>query len=104
MYADRYSSVFSNSSFVYMSLMFAPADVRLRSLIAREKQMPAVFDSARANLKNPPQVYTETTLMQLPGIINFFEKDVPLAFKDVHEKKLIAEFGQANAGVVEALR
>ncbi|MCU1309441.1 MAG: hypothetical protein JWO20_566 [Candidatus Angelobacter sp.] len=101
---DRYSSGISNSAFLIMSRKFASADVRLRSLIAREKQMPAAFEAARANLKNPPQVYTEVALMQLPGIINFFEKDVPLAFKDVHDKKLIAEFGQANAGVVEALR
>jgi uncharacterized protein (DUF885 family) len=101
---DRYSSAISNSAFVIMSRKFAPADVRLRSLIAREKLMPAVFEAARANLKNPPRVYTEVALMQLPGIINFFEKDVPLAFKDVHDKQMIAQFGQANSGVVEALR
>ncbi|MCU1283707.1 MAG: hypothetical protein JWO13_57 [Acidobacteriales bacterium] len=101
---DRYSSGISNSAFVIMSRKFAPADARLRALIAREKQMPGVFDAARANLKNPPRVYTEVALMQIPGIISFFEKDVPLAFKEVKDKKLIAEFGETNAGVVEALR
>src|SRR5712671_2586667 len=77
--ADRYSSNISNSAFVIMARKFAPPEARLRSLIAREKQMPAVFDAARANLKNPPRVYTEVAISQLPGIISFFEKDVPLA-------------------------
>jgi uncharacterized protein (DUF885 family) len=101
---DRYSSNISNSAFVIMARKFAPPDVRLRSLIARERQMPAVFDAARANLKNPPRVYTEVAISQLPGIISFFEKDVPLAFKEVTDKNLIAQFGQSNARVVEALR
>jgi uncharacterized protein (DUF885 family) len=101
---DRYSSNISNSAFVIMARKFAAPDVRLRSLIAREKQMPAVFTDARANLKNPPRVYTDIAISQLPGIISFFEKDVPLAFKEVNDKQLIAEFGQSNGAVVEALR
>jgi hypothetical protein len=101
---DRYSSNISNSAFLIMARKFAAPEERLRSLIAREKQMPAVFDAARANLKNPPRVYTDVAISQLPGIISFFEKDVPLAFKDVTDKNLIAEFGQSNGRVVEALR
>ena len=101
---DRYSSNISNSAFVIMARKFAAPEARLRSLIAREKQMPAVFDAARSNLKNPPHIYTEIAISQLPGIISFFEKDVPLAFKEVTDKTLIAEFGQSNAAVVEALR
>ena len=34
---------------------FAPAAERLRSVIARERAVPAVFAAARANLKNPPE-------------------------------------------------
>src|ERR1039458_4499427 len=73
---DTYSSGISNSAFVLMERDFAPADERLRSLIAREKQMPAVFTQARANLEDPPRIYTEIALEQLPGIIDFFRHDV----------------------------
>src|SRR5579871_2495442 len=66
---DRYSSGITNSAYVIMSRSFAPADERLRSLIAREKLMPAVFDAARANLSNPPRVYTEVAIEQIPGIV-----------------------------------
>ena len=38
--ADNYSSTCANAAFTLMERKFAPADDRLRSLIAREKQMP----------------------------------------------------------------
>ncbi|HZS27951.1 MAG TPA: DUF885 domain-containing protein, partial [Candidatus Angelobacter sp.] len=100
---DQYSSNISNSVFVIMSRKFAPPAERLKSVIAREKQMPKVFEAARANLKNPPKIYTEVALMQLPGIISFFQKDVPEAFKDVHDSALLKEFHASNGAVIHAL-
>src|SRR3982751_1362507 len=61
---DGYSSGATASVFVIMSRNFAPAPARLRSVIARERQMPKVFDEARNNLKNPPRIYTEIALEQ----------------------------------------
>ena len=101
---DNYSSGITNSAFVLMERNFAPADERLRSLIAREKQMPAVFAEARKNLKNPPRIYTEIALEQLPGIIGFFESDVPEAFKDATDPATKAEFRKTNARVIAALK
>ena len=51
---------------------------RLRSLVERERQMPGLLDQARLNLANPPHIYTEIAIQQLPGIISFFQHDVPL--------------------------
>jgi len=101
---DNYSSGIANSAFVLMERKFAPADDRLRSLIAREKLMPGVFAAARENLKNPPRVYTEIALEQLPDIISFFENDVPEAFTDAKDPAVIAEFRKTNATVIAALR
>ena len=56
---DLYSSAASNAAFVIMSRKFAPQHERLQSLIARERQMPKLLQAARANLKNPPRIYTE---------------------------------------------
>ncbi|HTZ88770.1 MAG TPA: DUF885 domain-containing protein [Alloacidobacterium sp.] len=101
---DNYSSGLAASAFSLMERKFAPADDRLRSLIAREKLMPAALMDARKNLKNPPQVFTEIALEQLPGIISFFENDVPSAFTDAKDPATIAEFKKTNAAVVAALR
>jgi uncharacterized protein (DUF885 family) len=102
--ADNYSSACANGAFTLMERKFAPPNDRLRSLIAREKQMPALLDAARVNLKNPPKVYTEIAIEQLPDIISFFEKDVPLAFADAIDSALKAEFAQTNAAVIASLK
>jgi uncharacterized protein (DUF885 family) len=101
---DTYSSGISGSAFTIMSRTFASQDVRLKSLIARERLMPQVLKDARANLKNPPKIYTEVAIEQLPGIASFFENDVPLAFKQVTDAKLLADFEQSNAAVIKALK
>jgi uncharacterized protein (DUF885 family) len=101
---DLYSSGASNAAFVIMSRKFAPAEARLEALIAREKAMPKVFAEARANLKNPPRIYTEVAIEQLPGIVSFFEKDVPAAFASVTRRDLADRFHQSNAAVVSELK
>ncbi|HXP47301.1 MAG TPA: DUF885 domain-containing protein [Terriglobales bacterium] len=101
---DRYAGGITYSVFLIMSRNFAPAEERLRSVIARERLMPKVFEAARANLANPPKIYTQVALMQLPGIIRFFQQDVPGAFKEVKDHKLLAEFNQSNQAVIDSLR
>ena len=102
--ADNYSSACASGAFVLMERKFAPADDRLRSLIAREKQMPALLGDARVNLKNPPRIFTEIAIEQLPDIVSFFERDVPLAFADAKDPALKAEFAQTNAAVIAGLK
>jgi uncharacterized protein (DUF885 family) len=97
---DIYSSGITSSVFVIMSRNYASQDERLRAVTARERQMPEVFVAAHANLKNPPKVYTEIAIQQLPGMVSFFEHDVPSAFKDVRDAKLLAEFRGSNARVL----
>jgi uncharacterized protein (DUF885 family) len=100
---DNYSSGITGSAFVLMERKFAPANDRLRSLVSREKQMPAVFNAARENLKNPPKIYTEIAIEQMPGLISFFQNDVPAAFTDATDAALQAEFAKTNAAVIAAL-
>jgi uncharacterized protein (DUF885 family) len=101
--ADTYSSTCANAAFVLMERKFAPPDDRLRSLVAREKQMPALLAAAHANLNNPPRIFTEIAIEQLPDIITFFQHDVPQAFNDANDPALKAEFANTNAAVVTAL-
>ena len=101
--ADIYSSTSANAAFVLMERKFAPADDRLQSLIAREKKMPALLGAAHENLKNPPRIFTEIAIEQLPGIVSFFEHDVPQAFADASDPALKAEFAKTNAAVIAAL-
>lgn len=100
---DYYSSSITSSIFALISRKFAPPEERLRSVIARERLMPQVFQDARANLKNPPKIFTEIALEQLPGIIGFFSNDVPKAFLAVTGKSELAEFQKSNSAVIAAI-
>jgi uncharacterized protein (DUF885 family) len=101
---DSYSGGLTNSVFTIMERKFAPPADRLRVLVAREKLMPAALQAAHANLKNPPKIYTEIAIQQLPGLVGFFEKDVPAAFADVTDAALKKEFADSNAAVIKALQ
>ena len=101
---DVYSSGATNAIFVIMSRKFAPPTERLKSVLARERLIPRSLVAARENLTNPPRVYTEIALQQLPGMVGFFQKDVPAAFRGVTDAALKAEFRKANQTTIDALR
>ena len=101
---DVYSASATASIFGLMSRRFAPPAERLKSVIAREQKIPTNLAVAKVNLKNPPRVYTEIAIQQLPGIIGFFQKDVPLAFKDVTDPQLLAEFKGSNDKVIAEMQ
>jgi hypothetical protein len=101
---DTYSSGISNSVYVIMIRKFASPDDRLRSVVSREEKMPAVFVAARANLKNPPRICTEIALEQLPGIISFFQNDVPAAFAGATDPAIKTEFAKSNGAVIAGLQ
>jgi uncharacterized protein (DUF885 family) len=101
---DVYSSGITNGVYVIMSRKFASEDERLRSVVAREALMPAALGEARKNLQNPPRVYTEIALEQLPGIIGFFQSDVPSAFAHATDSDVKASFAKSNAAVIAALQ
>lgn len=100
---DRYSSGISAAIFTLMGRNFAPPEVRLKSVIARQKLVPQVLAAARANLKNPPQVFTEVAIEQLPDIIHFFQHDVPAAFASVNDPSMQSEFTATNRATIQAL-
>ncbi len=105
---DIYSSGITNSAFVIMERPYASTNIRLRSLVEREKLMPQVLLEARKNLKNPPKIYTEIALEQIDGEISFFQTDVPAAFLSGPEAATDADakaaFAKTNASVIDALK
>ena len=72
---------------------FAPAGRSdCASVIAREREIPRVLEGPGRTCSNPPRVYTEVALQQMPDTIRFFQHDVPLAFAGVKDAKLLDEF------------
>jgi uncharacterized protein (DUF885 family) len=108
---DSYSSGITGSAFVIMERPYAPANVRLRAVVEREKMMPQALMEARKNLKNPARISTEIALEQIDGDVSFFENDVPGAFfggadgaEVANDAAAKAEFAKTNAAVIAALK
>jgi uncharacterized protein (DUF885 family) len=87
---------------------YAPVEQRLPAVLARERQIPRLLDEARANLDNPPRIYTETAIAEAAGSVEFFERVVPQMFERAGGSRLDAarraEFHAANDSAVAALR
>ena len=84
---------------------FAPAAARLRSVIARERAIPAVHRAARANLVDPPRELTDLAIRMARGSVGFFKSSVaawarPAAAGDA---ALLREFDEAHAAAVASL-
>src|SRR5438132_2902245 len=100
---DNYSSAVTGTIFNLIKRNFAPAAERLRSVIEREKQIPRALMQARAVLLNPPKIYTDIAIEQLPGNTDFFKTTVPESFSDVKDAALLADFKRSNDGAIAAL-
>ena len=100
---DYYSGRADNCVFVIMKRNYAPPEERLQAVIEREKQIPRLLEIGGQNLENPPKIYTEIALEQLPDETDFFRNDVPGAFVAVTDRSLIAQFKAANQDVISAL-
>jgi len=91
-----YNNAISQALFVLVQRDFAPADTRLKSLLARERNVPQVLASARANLVSPPAIYTKVALLQVASEIQFLENDLPRAVADAQDAALKTEFRKLN--------
>ncbi len=100
---DFYSSAVTNAAFTLMKRPFAPAEVRLKALIARERKLPGVLAEARRNLTAPVTIHTQIAIEQIDGNISLLKNDLPAAFSDVQDAALLAQFRQTNAAVIAAL-
>ena len=79
---------------------FAPLKDRLMSAKGRLEMIPAVVAAAKANLKNPPKVYTETAIAQNKGVINLIKGDLQ---RFIDEAGMKAELAPAQEKAIAAL-
>ena len=98
-----YSEVASGSAYSLLARNFAPLHDRVRALVARERQMPVLFESALANLTTVDAVTAQIDRREIEGTIAFFREVVPPAVAGVKEPGLRDEFATTNAAVVASL-
>lgn len=97
-----YNSAISRALFILVQRDYAPLDERLKSLIAREQRVPEVLTSARANMGNPPAIYTTIAIRQVASEISFLRNELPQAVGSASDTDLKLQFKEANQRAIDA--
>lgn len=92
----------------YVSVPYAPAETRLRAFIKYANGVPQALEQIRGNLQTPlPKTFVDYGVAGFAGFVDFYRKDVPLAFAAVQDEQLQKELKAAiepAAQAMEAMR
>ncbi len=75
-----YNNSLANALYLLVARDFAPAEQRLHSAARRLAGIPVVIAQARANLRNPPEIYTQTAIKQVNGAISLVREGLDPLF------------------------
>jgi uncharacterized protein (DUF885 family) len=86
---------------------YAPIEQRLEAFLRREQAIQRLLSEARANLDNPPRIYTEMAIAQTRGSLDYFSRVVPQMIERAAFGRLSAarraEVVSSNEATVAAL-
>ena len=88
---------------VYLPLVQStlPKETNLKNALKRMELIPAVVDVARATIKNPPKVKTQTAILQTQGAIDFYSSEI---FQITGKPKDDAEITARTGPIIAALK
>ncbi|MDQ3519629.1 MAG: DUF885 domain-containing protein [Gemmatimonadota bacterium] len=75
-----YASALTDGVHNLMAMESNPAPVRMRRIISKLGQVPALLASARANVANPPRIFAGRGASMMRGASGMLGKDLDLAF------------------------
>lgn len=101
---NYYLELVSDGAFTLAARNFGTPESRMHSLVSRLRAVPACLEAAKANLDNPPRIFTEIAIDQTDGAVQFFSTEVAQAFPGKIATELRAEFESANAAATSALK
>jgi uncharacterized protein (DUF885 family) len=81
---------------------FAPLADRLRSVITRERQIPMLLETGKANIEHPPRAFVDIAIRNVAGSIDFLKTGTPAIFAAVEDQELKREFTAANDSAIAA--
>jgi uncharacterized protein (DUF885 family) len=103
-----YNRIAAGSIDTILKRNYAPIEQRLDALLAREREVPRLLAEARANLENPPRIYTEMAIRQVRGSVDYFSRVVPQMIERAAQGRLSAarrsQVETSNESVVAELR
>ena len=97
-----YMQSLANSLYLLVARDFARPEKRVPNLRQRMEAIPRVIEQAKANLRNPPRVHTETAIEQTQGAIGLVREGLaPLLDQAPQMKKELAPLQEKTAAALE---
>ena len=97
-----YNQSLANGLYLIVTRDFDSAEKRIPNLRKRMEAIPQVIDQAKANLRHPPRVHTETAIEQTQGAITFVREGLaPLLDQAPQLKTEIAPLQEKTAKALE---
>lgn len=95
-----YVELAGNALFSPFVLNYASKEQRFHQIIERLKRMPALFDQAKANLVDAPEVWNRVAVEENQGNLDLIDKELRAAVPDTAK----AEYGAAAEKALASLR
>ena len=100
----HYAETLASSVAVQVLFAHAPLAERARRIVSKLRQTPRLLEAAQKNVTDPPGLFAKVGIETFEGVLNFFERDLPLAFRDLDDMHLLGDLADASAVAVNALR
>ena len=95
-----YVELAGNALFVPSILEYAPKEQRFRHIVKRLEKMPALFDQAKTNLVDAPDVWNRVAREENDGTIGLIDKDLRAGAPEAQK----ADYDRAATGALAALK
>jgi len=95
-----YVELAGNALFVPFILEYAPKDQRFRHIVKRLEKMPALFEQAKANLVDAPEIWNRVAVDENTGTIGLIDKELRAAVPDAQK----ADYDRAASTALDALK
>src|SRR5438309_3741818 len=97
-----YMQSLANSLYLLVARDFASPEKRIPNLRQRMEAIPNVIAEAKANLRHPPRIHTETAVEQTQGAINLVREGLaPLLDRAPQMKKELAPLQEKTAAALD---
>ncbi len=98
-----YADTIATSLAAQALFTYAPAAERARRLLSKLRQVAGVLDAAGANVREPAGIFIKTATETLRGVVNFLNRDLPRALREVDDLSLLADLDDAATGARTAI-
>jgi uncharacterized protein (DUF885 family) len=95
-----YASALADGVHNLMSMESNPAPIRMRRIISKLRQTPALLTAARTNVVNPPRLFAERGASMMRGASEMLGKDLDLAFASDPNRALRDSLRRAADAVI----